>query len=89
LVTSDIVLDEDETVLDGLRRVSDGLRQERDTARAEAERWRLTAEERGLALARAEERAAGKDALIEEPRGQLEHERAMAARPWWKRWLTG
>jgi ribose 1,5-bisphosphokinase PhnN len=49
----------------------------------------MTAEERGLALARAEERGAGKDALLEELRQQLAHERALAARPWWKRWLTG
>jgi hypothetical protein len=42
------------------------------------------------ALARAEERILGKDALLEELRRQLEHERRQnewLRRPWWQRWL--
>jgi chromosome segregation ATPase len=40
-----------------------------------------------VAAGRAEERAAGKDALIAALERQLEHERALAARPWWRKLL--
>jgi hypothetical protein len=40
-----------------------------------------------VATGRAEERAAGKDALIAALERQLEHERALAARPWWRKLL--
>jgi hypothetical protein len=63
-------------------------------ARAEAERWRALAEQRGIDLARAEERAAAaervagaevaaKDTLIAELKAML----AEARRPWWRRWV--
>jgi hypothetical protein len=63
-------------------------------ARAETERWRALAEQRGIDLARAEERAtaaervaaaesAAKDQLIDELKAML----AEARRPWWRRWI--
>jgi hypothetical protein len=62
-------------------------------ARAETERWRALAEQRGIELARAEERAtaaestrkaevAAKDEVIADLREQLAWHRL----PWWKRW---
>ena len=68
-------------------------------ARAEVERWRTLAEERGIELARAEERVtatervaaaevAAKEELIQELRkisGSLRAELAEARRPWWRR----
>ena len=60
-------------------------RQELADARAETERWRQTAEERGMALAKAE-------AALGELRGVLEREQARGdrleaelRRPWWRR----
>jgi hypothetical protein len=51
-------------------------------ARAETERWRTLAEERGIELARAEERAAAAKEIIADLREQL----AWHRRPWWRRW---
>jgi hypothetical protein len=58
-------------------------------ARAETDRWRTLAEQRGIDLARAEEKAAAvetrlaaKDELIAELKALL----AEARKPWWRRW---
>jgi hypothetical protein len=63
-----------------------------ELARAQAERGAARAvaiSDVEAARRVAEETIAAKDQVIEELRRQLEHERAMAARPWWKRWLLG
>jgi hypothetical protein len=64
-------------------------------ARAETERWRTLAEQRGIDLARAEERAtatervaeakvAAAERLVEELKAML----AEGRRPWWRRWVA-
>jgi hypothetical protein len=96
-IPSDAVQDKDGTGSDSLGHVQDILGQER----TETERWRTLAEERGMALARAEgELVAGKRAeaalreLVDELRAQLSRERgrrreaeARLAMPWWRRLL--
>jgi excisionase family DNA binding protein len=98
LIPSDVLLDKDGTPPDTSGHVLDSLGQER----TETERWRALAEERGMALARAEgELAAGQRTeatlreLVDELRAQVSRERsrrreaeARLARPWW-RWLLG
>jgi excisionase family DNA binding protein len=98
LIPSDVLLDKDGTPPDTSGHVPDSLGQER----TETERWRALAEERGMALARAEgELAAGQRTeatlreLVDELRAQVSRERsrrreaeARLARPWW-RWLLG
>jgi hypothetical protein len=37
----------------------------------------------------AEKTLAARDQVIEELHRQLAHERDLAARPWWRRWLLG
>jgi hypothetical protein len=49
----------------------------------EAERWRTLAEERGMALARAEGELAATNRLVDELRRELERCR----RAWWQRWI--
>jgi multidrug resistance efflux pump len=70
-------------------------------ARAEAERWRALAEQRGIDLARAEERATAAarvaEAEVKAARDQLDRELARVARleeelrelrrPWWRRFV--
>jgi hypothetical protein len=51
--------------------------------RDEVERWRTTAEERGMALAKAE----GENTVLRELVDELKAQLAEARRPWWRRLL--
>jgi hypothetical protein len=79
LIPSDALLDKDGTQPDMSGHVSDSLGQER----TETERWRALAEERGMALARAEGELAATNRLVDELRRELERCR----RAWWQRWI--
>jgi hypothetical protein len=66
----------------------DELRDRLAAIEADRDRWRQTAEERGMALARAEMEARVLREAWEREKGRADELAADARRPWWKRWLA-
>jgi hypothetical protein len=98
-----VSVDESELVAEGERALERSPARSANEAAQEAERWRTLAEERGMALARAEGENTALRERIDDLRVQMDRERTRAdrleaelrqlhgeaRRPWWQRWLKG